>query len=299
MKIAVFYYSQTGQAEAAARSICGPTDAACTVAYKGIVPLHRYPFPWSKDAFFDAFPESRLGLPPSGIEPLDFTDVADADLVVIVGQSWFLSPSLPLQSFFADEQVRQYLRGRQVVFVNACRNMWLMTARRVKQLLREADARLVGHIVLQDRAANLVSVVTIIRWLMYGRKEPTALLPAAGVADRDVREAARFAPLLRQAVSEGQVGQLQERLLAAGAIDYKPSVLMLEQVGHRMFGLWAKFVRRKGSFGHPARRFRLNLFYAYLLIVLFLISPFAQLFFYLTYPLHHVGRHRQEDCSIS
>ena len=178
MKIAVFYYTQSGQALSVARHLFGRMDGI-SVVYKQIVPLTDYPYPWSKNAFFDAFPETRLGIPPSGIAPMDLSDVEDADLTVVVGQSWFLSPSLPLQSFFRDEQVKGYLAGRKVVFVNACRNMWLMTSRKVKAYLSEAHAQMVGQIVLQDEAPNLVSVLTVIRWLIYGRKEAGWLLPAA------------------------------------------------------------------------------------------------------------------------
>ena len=104
MKIAVFYYTQSGQALNVARSICSKMNDV-SVVYKEIVPLTTYPFPWSKNAFFDAFPETRLGIPPSGIVPMDFSDVEDAGLVLVVGQSWFLSPSLPLQSFFTDDNI--------------------------------------------------------------------------------------------------------------------------------------------------------------------------------------------------
>ena len=112
MKIAVFYYTQSGQALNVARNICSKMNDV-SVVYKQIVPQTTYPFPWSKNAFFDVFPETRLGIPPSGIVPMDFSDVEDAGLVLVVGQSWFLSPSLPLQSFFTDEQVKQFLSGRK------------------------------------------------------------------------------------------------------------------------------------------------------------------------------------------
>ncbi len=296
MKVAVFYYTQSGQALSAAKSICSSIGGA--VVYKEIIPQQHYPFPWNKDEFFDSFPEARLGMPPSGIEAFDFADVQDADVVMVVGQSWFLSPSLPLQSFFLDSRVKDFLCGRDVIFVNACRNMWLMTGRKVKAYVAEAGARLVGHIVLQDRMLNLVSALTIVRWLMYGRKEKTGLLPHAGVSDDDIASASRFGGIIAQTCNDGHLSQLQSRLLAAGAIRYKPSVLYLEKIGHRTFGLWARFVRRKGGFRDPRRRCRVNLFFYYLLTVLFLLSPIAQLVFYLTYPLHAVGRNKQIDCNI-
>jgi hypothetical protein len=297
MKIAVFYYTQSGQALNVARSICSKMNDV-SVVYKEIVPLTTYPFPWSKNAFFDAFPETRLGIPPSGIVPMDFSDVEDAGLVLVVGQSWFLSPSLPLQSFFTDEQVKQYLSGRKVVFVNACRNMWLMTSRKVKAYLSDAHAKMVGQIVLQDEAPNLVSVITVIRWLIYGKKEGNELLPSSGISDASIKESSRFGVIIADALRNNDLSQLQELLLSAGAIKYKASILFLEKAGHRMFGLWAKFVRKKGNYGNPRRIPRLNLFYAYLLTVLFVVSPFGQLFFYLTYPLQQVSKNKKEDCCL-
>ncbi len=296
MKTAIFYYSQSGQAHNVALRISVPMD---TVVFKEIVPKEKYPFPWSSDIFYDTFPETRLGMPPSGIEPIDFSDIADADMVIVVGQSWFLSPSLPLQSFFADAQVRSYLNGRPVVFVNACRNMWLMTSRKIKEYLADIGARFVGHIVLQDETPNLISVITIIRWLVYGKKEPTRLLPPAGIADKDIYNATRFGEIIERTATEGNLNELQDRLLEAGAIHYKPSVLYVEKVGHRMFGLWAKFIRKKGGFRDPRRLRRIKLFNIYLMTVLFVVSPFGVLFFYLTYPLHHVGRDKQIDVKVS
>lgn len=301
MKTAIFVYTQSGQAMTAAQSICGPLQGdGMTVVFKQIVPERPFPFPWSKDEFFNAFPESRLGLPPYGIQPIDLSDVQDAHLVMVIGQSWFLSPSLPIQSFFTDERIKHYLGGRQVIFVNACRNMWLKTSHAIKQYVKDAGATLVGHIVLQDNnAPNLVSVITIIRWLLYGKKEPTRLLPQAGISDRELAVASRFGEVIRDTWRDRAVDTLQDRLLAAGAIKYKPSVLFVEKIGHRMFGFWAKFVRKKGGFGDPRRRARLNAFCIYLFTALFAVSPFGVLVFWLTYPFRHIARHRKEDCSVN
>ena len=305
MKAAVFYYTQSGQARKVAESISSIFEST---VYKEIIPTEPFPFPWRKNEFFDIFPETRLGILQTGIKPIDFSDIQAADIVIVVGQSWFLSPSMPIQAFFCDEEVKAYLKGRDIVFVNACRNMWLMTARKIKDYIKAADAQFVGHIVLQDKAPNLVSVITIIRWLMYGKKEKTALLPTAGISEKDITEASRFGKIIADAVGadasqrrntkDRSLSTLQPLLLQAGAINYKPSILFLEKAGHRMFGFWANFIRKKGEFRDPRRIGRINIFYIYLLTGLFLVSPFAQLFFYITYPLHNVPRHRREDCGV-
>jgi hypothetical protein len=156
----------------------------------------------------------------------------------------------------------------------------------------------VGHIVLQDTAPNLISALTIVRWLLYGKKQSSWLLPAAGVRKADIEDASRFGDIIKIAIEKNDFQHLQPQLLAAGAIDYKPSILLLEKTGHRMFGHWAHFIRKRGGFRDPRRRTRVNIFFYYLLVVLFVVSPFAQLFFYLTYPLHRVGKHKREDCYI-
>ena len=211
--IVVFYYTQSGQALDVAKRICRPlAEAGTEVVWRPIIPQQTYPFPWNKYEFFDSFPETRLGMPPSGIQPLDFSGIEKAELVMIVGQSWFLSPSLPLQSFFENEQVKAYLEGKKVVFVNACRNMWLMTGRAVKAYLHEIKACQVGHIVLQDTAPNLISALTIVRWLLYGKKQSSWLLPAAGVRNADIEDASRFGDIIKIAAS-GESGSPYVRSL--------------------------------------------------------------------------------------
>ena len=300
MKLAVFYYSQSGQALNVAKHICQPLEDSeeHLVVYKEIVPKEKYPFPWNKTEFFDTFPETRLGLPPSGIEPLRLSDIQDADIIMIVGQSWYLSPSLPLQSFFTEKDVKEFLSEREVIFVNACRNMWLMTAKKMKEYFAQCHTKWIGHIVLQDEAPNWVSAVTIVRWLLYGKKNASTIWPTAGIGHKAIEHATRFGDIIINTWQERQTDTLQQRLLDAGAIHYKPSILYLEKIAYRMFGLWAKFIHMKGGFRDKKRKNRVTLFYIYLLTVLFLLSPFAQLFFYLTYPFHRVKKNRIKDCNL-
>ena len=301
LTVAVFYYTQTGQALAIARNLCAPLEAAgCRVVTREIRPVTAYPYPWSSEAFFQVFPESRLGI-ACAIEPVDLSGaVAEADLVIVAGQSWYLSLSTPLHAFFQSPEVRAYLHGRPVVFVNGCRNMWVMTQSETRRYLREIGARYVGFIELHDKAPNLVSVLTIIRWLFYGRKEATRLLPAAGVSQRDVADADRFGLILLRTLYDGQWEQLQERLMREGAVTFIPHLYFIERNGYRMWGRWAHFVRRRGGAGDPRRQGRLRLFKAYLFFVLYAVSPFGLLFYWLTYPLRRAAleRARREVCLV-
>jgi hypothetical protein len=300
MKIAAFYYTQTGQTLEILHSVCRPlTEAGHEVVYKPIVPETPFPFPWTYDAFFQAFPESRQGI-ACAVRRMEFDDVTDAELVVIAYQTWFLSPSLPVQGFLKDETARAFLRGKNIVTIDGCRNMWVMSHAKVRASIEQCGGTLIGNIVLQDLHLNLVSVVSIIRWLIGGRKEKSGIFPAAGVSPKNIDGAAIFGALIVRALADADLRNLQEKLLLSGAIKYKPDIVFMEKAGHRLFGIWSKFILRKGGYGAPQRAFRLKLFKYYLFVVLYLISPVGLLVFYLTYPFRYraVRKDRLKQCLL-
>jgi hypothetical protein len=298
-KIAVFYYTQSGQALQIAQSVCQPLeDAGNTIIYKTIASENPFPFPWNRRSFFQVFPESRLAIPTGRLKEIDFSDVNDADLVIIAGQSWFLSPSLPLHTFFQNEKVKAYLKGKNIVHISGCRNMWVMTQCKIREYIYRVGGHYVGHIVLQDHAPNLISVFTIIRWMFYNKKEASHWLPAAGVSDKDIKNASRFGNIINETTINGQWSDLQNKLMQEKAVKYKPSIVFLEKTGHRMFGFWANFIRKKGGYLDKRRTLRLNLFCCYLFFVLYVASPVGLLVFYLTFPfrIKSIKKSRQEMC---
>ena len=297
--IAIFYYTQSGQALDIARNICiSLKNGNNKLIYKTIEPEKPFPFPWTCWEFFEAFPESRLGTPTCNLKEIDLTDVAEADLVIIAGQSWYLSPSLPLHAFFQDEKIKAYLKGKNIVNVSGCRNMWVMAQRKIRKYIYEAGGNYIGHIVLQDKTSNLISVLTIIRWLFYNKKSASRWLPAAGVPEEDIKAASRFGSIIEEMLENGEWAGLQEKLVQAHAVTYKPSVVFLEKTGHRIFGLWANFIQKKGEYQDKNRAFRIRLFCYYLFFVLYVASPVGLLVFYLTYPfrLMSIRKHKREMC---
>jgi hypothetical protein len=290
MKIAAFYYTQTGQGLEILRSVCRPLAAAgCEIIYKEIVPETKFPYPWTYDAFFQAFPESREAI-GCLIRPVLLDDIADANLVIIAYQPWFLSPSIPIHGFFQDKRIRGYLNGKNVITVSGCRNMWIMAQKKVREYILQCGGKPAGNIVLQDRMPNLISVATIVRWLIDGKKTKSGILPGAGVSQKDIRRASLFGDVISNALvffEHSGFSGLQEKLVQKGAIQYKPSLAFIERAGHRIFGVWSKFVLKKGAYGSPRRAFRLKLFKYYLFTVLYLISPVALMLFYLCYPFRH------------
>jgi len=298
LKIALFYYTQTGQALAIARKVCDSLeDSDIQIITKEIIPEKPYPFPWSYREFFQVFPESRLGI-PCRLKPIDLADIEDADLVMIAGQTWFLSLSVPLHGFFQDEAIRAYLKGRPVIVINGCRNMWVTAQQKTRKYLHAANAKYVGFIELQDRASNLVGVFTILRWLIHNKKEATRFLPAAGVSLDEINDASRFGAIIQQALRNRDFHSLQAKLMEKQAVTFTPSVYFIEKNGAKMWEKWAQFIIKKGGYQSPNREPYLRLFKYYLFIILYIVSPFGLLFFYLAYPFlkSSLDKARREMC---
>jgi hypothetical protein len=165
-KVLVIYYTQTGQLRDIVNSFTEPLvrDGGVTVIFEELKPKPAFPFPWTSDSFFQAMPESVAGI-SCELEPLSVTGNEDFDLIVIAWQPWFLSPSIPIHAFFQLETIKKLLAGKPVLTIIGSRNMWIMAQEDVRDYLSKTNARLVGKIILYDKAPNLLSVVSIIRWM--------------------------------------------------------------------------------------------------------------------------------------
>ncbi|MDR0537998.1 MAG: hypothetical protein LBH04_08180 [Tannerellaceae bacterium] len=279
-------------------SICSPlSENGNQIVFKEIRPVTPFPFPWTADLFFDAFPESRMGIAcPVDVHGLD--DAGDAELIIVGYPVWFLAPAIPIHAFFQNESVKRYLQGKSLITVCGCRNMWSMAQKRMSDYIAEAGAKWIGSIVLQDRHHNLVSAVSTVRWLIGGRKERSTLFPEAGVAQRDIDNAAIFGQIISTAIKQGSLDNLQNALMKNGAIRYKPNMVFVENAGYRIFGIWSKIIL-KTTAGRPRRRhLLLKLFKYYLYIVLFAISPIGLLIFHLARPLlqKSIRRNKKKQC---
>ncbi len=297
-KIVLFYYTQTGQALQIAEKICMPLmQAGCEVLRKEIIPETPFPFPWSAMDFFQVFPESRMGV-PCQLKPIDLSDVMDADLVIIAGQSWYLSWSVPIHSFFQSPEIQAYLKGRDIVVTMGCRNMWVMTQQLTREYIRTCGGHYVGFISLQDKTPNLISVITIIRWLLYNKKAATRLLPAAGVSLKDIENATCFGEIIQEALESDHFAGLQEKLMKKEAVSFLPTVYFIEKNGYKLWGQWARYILQKGTYNDPKRKPYLRLFSYYLFFVLYVVSPIGMIFFYLAYPFlrKYFQRTKQEVC---
>ncbi|HEY1164328.1 MAG TPA: hypothetical protein VGE90_04155 [Chitinophaga sp.] len=271
-KILVIYYSQTGQLKRIADVIAAPLQQQADIVYEEIIPVQPFPFPWSKQAFFDSMPETVQGR-PRAIQALKVDPRDHFDLVILAFQPWFLSPSQPVAAFLQSQEAARLLKGKNVITLIGARNMWLNALETVKKYLYQIGAHLVGNIAMVDTAPNLVSVITIVRWLLKGKKEATRFLPPAGVQEKDIQAAARFADPIGKALQQGNYQQVHQQLLELDAVTLKPNLVLLENRGIKAFRFWSAYISAKGGPGAPERQPRLFMYRTLLLVGIVALSP--------------------------
>ena len=272
-KILCLYYSQTGMQRSILESLMRPfIQEGDKVHFERILPQEDFPFPWSGFTFFNAFPETfkQVPLPLKKPSPEAY---ADYDLILLGYQPWFLTPSRPISSFLQSEEAIRIFSGKKVVTILGCRNMWLGAQEKVKKALLALKADLIGHIALVDRSGNTVSLVTILRWMLKGKKDPFWFFPAAGVSDKDVHGAFTFGEIIRIHLNSGQLGSLQDALNEKGAIEINPSLVLMERRGQKAFSIWASFIGRGGEVTSLGRKIRVYIFMFLLPTAVLILSP--------------------------
>jgi len=275
-KVLIIYYTQTGQLKQIVDSVIEPLKNDCELFFEELKPVPSYPFPWTGMSFFQAFPESVKEIPVA-LEPFRNNAVEDYDLIILAYTVWYLSPSIPITSFLQSEAAKNLLNGKPVITVLGVRNMWIMAQERVKAMIVDAGGRLVGNIVMADPTGNLTSVITIVRWMTTGDKTPFRWIgmnfPAAGVPEEETRRGGEYGEAIKNAIDINNLKGLQPELIKLGAVKVDPVLFRIEKTGKRIFGIWSKFILKKGGYNDPAREGRLKGFKYYLFAVIYLLSP--------------------------
>ena len=276
-KVLVVYYSQTGQLTEIIKSVLSPMEKSQDVSlvFEELRPKKKFPFPWTSQQFCDVFPESFLEI-PCELEPFGFNADDDFDLIVLAYTVWYMSPSIPIAAFLKSSEAQKVIKNRPVVTVIGCRNMWLLAQEKVKTRIYDMGGQISGNIVLMDKALNLIGIVTIAYWMFTGKKDRCLkIFPRPGVSEKDIREAKRFGHIILKELSKDKIAIDQMVLNEQGAICVLPSYILFENRIQKIFKIWSNFILQKGGPNDPRRKFRVRLFFYYLLFAIFLIAPLA------------------------
>jgi hypothetical protein len=274
-RVLVINYSQSGQLTRIADRILAPMRQAgdIDVRVETLRLVKPFPFPWTVFRFFDAFPESAHMVPPA-LEPLTLRGDENFDLVILPYQVWYLAPSQPITAFLKSPVAQRLLKGKPVVTVIACRNMWMMAQEKMKQLLSDCDARVIDNVVLVDPSPTLVTLITTPYWLLTGNKRLLAMQPA-GIDEDSVARAERFGCALRDGLRQNAERGQGPMLYGLKACVANTTLYLSERAGTRSFYLWGKLLRAAGGPGALRRKPLLLLYIVFLILLIVSVVPLS------------------------
>jgi len=267
-KVLAIYYTQSGQMGDIISTFTAPLQAVGFSVEKAEIKLvSGYAFPWNGTRFFSVMPSCVLGV-PEPIEPLNLKE-SKYDLVIIGYQPWFLSPSIPSNSLLQSEEFKALIKDTPVITISAGRNMWINSYVRVRNMIKETGARLVGNVALLDKHPNPISFVTIFYWMLTGKKDRYLnIFPKPGVSDADIAATAAYGETVVKHLATGEWDTLQDELIEQKAVEINYKLMFIEARAKPIFKVWATFIARRKN-----RTPWLAAFKYYLFIALFLGAP--------------------------
>jgi menaquinone-dependent protoporphyrinogen IX oxidase len=284
--VLVIYYTQSGQLLDIAKNVTKELDNSpkINLNFYEIKPKDNFPFPWKSDKFFGVFPESFRQRP---IELIDLDNPIlkkNYDLIILAYQIWYLTPSIPVNSFLKNKIARELLKNKPVITLIGARNMWIMAQEKVKKLLNDSKANLVGNIALVDKHMNHISVITIEKWMFLGKKKRyLGIFPLPGIAEKDILDSTRFSPIIKNALEQNNFTELQDKLVKKGAVKINPFLVLTDKRANVLFGKWANFISRKGTANDPKRSLWIKIFSIYLKFAIWIMAPIVFILYLLTY----------------
>ena len=274
--ILVVYYTQSGQLKDIVDSYLAPfNDYEVSITYEQIVTLKHFGFPWKILPFFDAFAESVNNI-PCEIEPLKYDDSKKYDLIILAYQIWYLNPSIPFNSALLSKKLSATVKDSNVITIIGCRNLWIMAQEKVKKKISDYGGKLVGNIALVDKSSNLVGVVTIVYWLIFGKKDRfLGIFPFPGVSKEDIANCSSFGEITKTAMNTDSWDTLNNQLVAKQSSVITPSLLIFEKRISKIFQIWANFILKSGPAGSSKRKPKLIFFIFYLVIAILVLAPIS------------------------
>lgn len=285
-RILILYYSQSGEVARIADTFAAELRAAgAEVTREALHPQIEYPFPWrSVRRFFDAMPESILGLPPPVYKP-QFDPAAPYDLVVIAYPVWFLSPAPPVQAFFRTSAAA-VLKGADVITVSVSRSMWHNASETMKRLLAAAGAHHRDNIVVTHQGSSLATLISTPRALLSGRRDSLmGVFPPAGVGEHDLARVRGLARVVAGRLAATSVLPAGPLLRGEPAVAIKRWSVVPELLAWYCFYGWAVALRALGRVHAGLRALGVYAFAVFLVCLILLGLPVTVLGAWLLSPI--------------
>ena len=270
MKILAINYSQSGQLDDILTNFLEPIEN-CEIDRIKIQPKESFAFPWATDNFYDQMPETVLeeAIP---LEEIQFKE-DKYDLIILGYQPWFLSPSMPTAALLQLDRFKKRLKGTKVLTIIGARNMWLNSQISVVQQIANVGGEMIGNLALVDRAPNQLSAISIVHWMLTGKKtRKWGVFPLPGISDEDIKNSSFFGNILNQSIKEKDFKTVQNQFVFTKGTQVNVNILFIENKAKKIFNIWAKIIKKKEKQGGN-RSFWITFFRYYLNFALFIVAP--------------------------
>jgi len=297
-RVLVLYYSQSGQLGDIVAATIAPLQQHpdIDVTVLPLQPRAAYPLPWPFWRFFNTFPETVYEQ-PDAIAPLPLAGDEDFDLVVLAYTVWFLSPSMPTTAFLQSAQAERLLRGKPVVTLIGCRNMWLMAQEKMKVHLQRLGAHLIDNAVLTDGSHSAATFISTPLWMLTGKRGPFlgGLIPAAGVPAEEIQAAARFGKAIAAQLPRRDAADTAPMLDGLAAVKINERLIASETIALRSFRIWGGLLRRIGTPSSALRHAVLTFYVVFLVTLILTVVPVSAVIKRLIAPLSRARIQRQRQ----
>ncbi len=227
-KILVVSFSQTGTVHKALENALLPfRERGAAIEMYSIETEKPLPFPWGFFRFFSIMPETVLG-PSVAIRPLEIPE-KDWDLVVLGFPVWFLSVAQPMKTFLLE---RKWLRGKTILPVITCRELWWSGYQDFLQITEPFVANILEPLVYKEPLASWKTYLSTPIYLVTGKK-----------------------------VFKNNAASWRETIPSAGN-------LFMESVGKKSFRFWARLIKHVSSRESIGRNVAICFFFLYLLFAI-------------------------------
>ncbi len=271
-KVLVLYYSQTGQLTNVLEHFTKKLpDEEIEVTKKMIQPKENYPFPWPFYTFFDEFPES-VYMDGCEIEEIDGLE-DDYDLIILGYTVWYMAPSIPIAAFMKSEQAKKLFKGKPVVTVIACRDMWVIAQESMKKMLQNVGARLIDNVALTDQGGSVLSLITLPTYMLTGKKDYFSFLKPAGIKEEEIIACERFGKRLNKALKEDREKETAPMLTNLGAAVVNAKLVATEKIATRSFRIWSKLIKKAGAKYSLGRKVVITIYVVFLLLLIVTVIP--------------------------
>ncbi|MDO4721765.1 hypothetical protein [Porphyromonas circumdentaria] len=247
-RIRVIYYSQSGTLRKVLGSFLEPLSKSYDVIWYPIYSKKPFPFPWTWKRFFDvlcpAIASDEIGCSCENIE------VVDDDIVLLGFQPWFLSLSLPMQSFINSPLFANLVSKRDVILFTCYRNTGAIVRQAVANKVEGNGGVIIAELEIFDHSKDFLSSIRFANWFFTGRNNPFDGM------EKSIKEASTI-------LSNTLSTKLKYR------IQNKEITITKEKMILDIFQKWTRFIRPNNK----VIECRLLLFQIWIVFSLIFISP--------------------------